>query len=211
MTAVGSDEDGEPACSGHMLRRPLGLNVHEHDLSAGNAAGAFKKLPAKKPTVPIRPPRQAVVAKKLCACGCGTTFQATSNAQKWVRGHKPGKLAIQQSPKINVAIVHKPKPSVSIERSVTHSQKMTVSANSNENEFAIELGRRVTVIIPRAQPTTQVRLTPELAQAIWKSLTVQQKYELMDCEGMWNDFDDECRMSVVNKVLLVNAATTETK
>ena len=88
------------------------------------------------------------------------------------------------------------------EHKIELSQKETVT--TTVETLAHTLGRRVTVYIPKAQPVTQIKLTPELAEAIWKSLTLEKKAELMDVEGMWRDFDDWTRMCVVNKVLLVD-------
>jgi len=136
-----------------------------------------------------------VPAQTLCACGKPAGH----------RGRCPGSR--NAAPKEEI-VLRKGKE-VHVQRSVEHSVTQTRKETVTVSEHAHEISRKVSIIVPKAQPVTQVELTPQIAQLIWKSLTVQQKYDLMDCEGMWNDLDDEFRMSVINKTLLVYGANTK--
>ena len=99
-----------------------------------------------------------------------------------------------------------PLATVSVERSVTHSEKLTVSAPETRE---IALGRRATILLPGAKPQTQLELTPELAQAVWNSLSLEQKAKLIDVDDIFNSFDDDLRMDTVKNVLLVYARKSE--
>jgi hypothetical protein len=173
------------------------------DFDTGESAQqAFSKAVTTVVKGPKPMIERPIIGEHLCKCGCGTKLYGVHTV---ARGHKK---RLKKSDAIVVAQPVKSKgyeifdrskaTRVSIKRSVTHSQEMTVSE-------AHEMGRQVTIIVPRAQPSTQVKLTPELAQAIWRSLSKEQRYDIMGVEDLWNEaYDDELRMSTMNKVLLIN-------
>jgi hypothetical protein len=98
---------------------------------------------------------------------------------------------------------HRGSQTVSIEKSVTHSEKITVE----ECPSPIEIRRKVEIIVPGEQPETQVQLTPEIADAVWKSLSKEQRYDLLDMDDQWdNGYDDDMKMLTINKVLLIHKA-----
>lgn len=139
------------------------------------------KMKVFDPAVARRHP--PTFTERVCRCGCENKFMPNSPRQVFILGHRPSKF----------------KGQISIERSVTHTEKVVVEAPKT-----FTIGRQVTLVVPHAKPTAQVALTPKLAQAVWESLTMEQKFKLFDVEGMWKDWDDDFRMSIVSKVLLLH-------
>jgi hypothetical protein len=100
--AVGWDEDGEPACSGHAKRaanplkldRPAEVQVAETPVSVHSYPGQFvneeEKEEAAAPSPVQTSAKEAVmVSAKQCVCGCKTEFLPTGNRQLYAPGHKP--------------------------------------------------------------------------------------------------------------------------
>jgi hypothetical protein len=148
-----------------------------------------------------KPPKSTVLATiKMCSRGCGNpTHRGMCKGQQKTLQAKNAPVHHRMEPEVAAqacaAIV-----SHSVEHSVTQTRKETVTVSEQPHEMT----RKVTIIVPKAQPMSQVKLTPEIAQAVWKSLSVQQKYDLMDIEDLWNEYDDDLRMMTIHKILLVH-------
>jgi hypothetical protein len=53
-------------------------------------------------------------------------------------------------------------------------------------------------------------MTPKIAEAVWESLSKEQRYDLLDIDDMWHSgYDDDMRMRTVEKVLLVYTGTDD--
>jgi hypothetical protein len=88
----------------------------------------------------------------------------------------------------------------------TVNRTLTVSEThvTESHPDAHVVGRKVTILVPNQKPITQILMTPEIAQAIWKSLTKEQRYDIFDLDSLWdNGYDDDMRMRTVEKVLVV--------
>lgn len=115
------------------------------------------------------------VALKTNQCSCGCGTAIAADSE-WARGHKPRK------PKAEVEVP-------TIERT----------------ERIVETRRKVTIIPSQDYPQTELRLTPAIAEAIWASLSKEQKYDILDTESIWREgYDDDMKMGALNKILLVH-------
>jgi hypothetical protein len=161
---------------------------------------------------------------RVCACGCG--FNLIVGEEKFIQGHpehmkddvelcgcgKPLKHAgrckgmeVIREHNINtrVAVPAEMVPvtrtkSTTIKRTRTQTDEVQIQQNHE-----VTMNRRVTILVPKAKEKTQVMLTPEIVDAVWKSLTMEQKFNIFGVEEMWGDFDDWLRMGIINKILLV--------
>ena len=79
-----------------------------------------------------------------------------------------------------------------------------VNSGDQDGSNSVVLTRKRNIIIPGAKPTYHVELTPEIAQAVWRSLTKEERYDLLDVDSLWDEgYDDDMRMSTIEKTLLV--------
>jgi hypothetical protein len=152
---------------------------HHRGACRGRPRGGWSGKPQ---TAIVLAPKPKPGDGHFCACGCGTEMFGLHN---YKRGHHPNSTSTKLA-------------KVTVERSLTQSTKVTV-----ERGQEITLDRRVTILVPHAKPSMQVKLTPELAEAVWASLSLEQKAQVFDMEGLWREYDDDLRMMLVSKVLLL--------
>jgi hypothetical protein len=94
--AVGVDEDGEPACSGHQVKEiGAGLNAAAASRTAVSAPIGFGKKAEAAQIKPAAPSpvqiKQESTMERTCKCGCGGTVPAT-NRFSYINGHRTRKV-----------------------------------------------------------------------------------------------------------------------
>jgi outer membrane biosynthesis protein TonB len=89
--SVGVDEDGEPACMMHAVKRnDPEIQTTKTKLDAIRRPAPTAQCQIAQPVKETSMERSAAVfAKKVCACGCGQEFMPTGAASKFFPGHKP--------------------------------------------------------------------------------------------------------------------------
>lgn len=138
-----------------------------------------------------RPEVDKVELKFICKCGCGTP---TRNA-RYLKGHGSRPTAAMNKP----AEVEKKVPIID----PIEVERVDLPKTSEDGVFTVN--RKVTILIPKLKHTTQVRLTAQVAQALWDSMTKEERYDLLNTDDMWyHGFDDSMRIDTMHKVLLVN-------
>jgi hypothetical protein len=172
--AVGWDEDGEPACSGHAKRatnplkldRPAEAQVAETLVSVHSYPGQFvneeEKEEAAAPS-PVQTSAKEIVMggnEKQCQCGCGTVFTATGNRQLYAPGHKPA-----------------PKKKARIKAPTPKARKSAVQvydrALNNLTDAIVGTGSTETVFGPN-------RFTASQLDRLWVLLSPASKAEALD-------------------------------
>ena len=90
--AIGVDEDGDPACSTHAVRR------NDPEIQTNKTKLDAIRRPASVTQRPAAQPAKESVMERLCKCGCGTEVPA-SNRFSFIKGHiKRGKRAKAAKP-----------------------------------------------------------------------------------------------------------------
>jgi hypothetical protein len=106
--AVGVDEDGEPACSGHQVKEiGADLNAAAASRTAVSAPIGFGKKseaaqikPAAPSPVQIKQEKEMKTFKpRTCVCGCNEAFEPTGTTQRFKEGHKPAKAKLRTGAK----------------------------------------------------------------------------------------------------------------
>ena len=95
----------------------------------------------------------------------------------------------------------KPRPATrtTVDRSLTLREVTTV-----EPAGAHAVGRKPIVLVPGQKPTSQFLITPQIANLIWKGMTKEQRYDLLDIDAFWEDaYDDDGRCEAMKNILLV--------
>lgn len=216
----------------HKCACGCGTTINE---KAKFAAGHSSKVVWSPPATPAQqlmtPPKSShptPPVKRVCACGCGTTLIVGED--KFVQGHpetvvqdeelcgcgKPlrhkgrckGVKVIRDQHNMRVTVPADMVPmqtkSMTIKRTRTQTEEVQIQHNHE-----ITMNRRVTILVPKFKEKTHVMLTPEIVDAVWNSLTMEQKFNIFGVEEMWNDFDDWLRMGIINKVLLIEPDAVE--
>ena len=204
VSAIPVPHEKTKALIGRTLSRCVKCG-EQFEVKNGSAGMYCSRECYERKVVPVPVPEVTVSGKpiKMCSRGCGKPSH---------RGRCKGQQRARQA--ANTPVHHRMKPEIAaqacaaiVSRSVEHSVTQTRKETVTVSEQSHEMKRKVTIIIPKLQPTSQVKITEEIAQAVWKSLSKEQRYDLMDIDSLWEDYDDDARMSTISKILLVHPET----
>jgi hypothetical protein len=129
-----------------------------------------------------------------CACGCGEPVNGKTS--RFVYGHGKRGWAKTDIVPAKAIPLH---ARTTVDRSITHREVITV-----EPAGAHPQGRKPVILVPGQKPTSQFQITPQIANMIWKGMTKEQRYDLLDCDSLWNEaYDDDMRCECMKNILLV--------
>lgn len=158
--------------------------------SDGSLVALMVNAPRRRKAVLMKAaPQEIIPGKSLCACGCGGALPGFKH--KFICGHKSNGALIPARP-----------AKMTVDRSVTHREIVTTEPMPQSRE--IQQGRVQTILVPGAKLMHHVRITPEIANAVWKSLSMEEKFKIFDVDSMWEAYDDWMRTCLISKVLLVS-------